>query len=151
MSRQILLDANIIISAYDRRDSDDKPLSQKQKDEVQEFLELSKSADVSFAITPLIRYEILRNAKDFSKLKSIIDEFPEFDIGKEIGNLAVDIYILHAKKLLNNDPKAKPEKRSFDICHYASAKCNELELFTLDDEFSKFDEHYNKLKENIND
>lgn len=156
--RKILLDANTIIlfMASLNQDSqhvqDPKELEENQL-KIQKLKDLLSNPDVALAITPLIRYEVLRGAKDkfeYQTLESILEEFEEFDINKDIGELSACIFKNRFESLKANQSEKQKEainmlKRSFDICHFASAKCNKLEFLSNDDDIEKYKSIYNDI------
>lgn len=127
-----LLDTNYLIYLYDSN------ADQTKRQEVLKDLEkILTNTDSRFAITPLIRYEVLRGIKweDDEKLRQfeeILKQFQSFEIRDEIADLARDLYrfdLYQAQK--NNTPK-NFEKRKFDMFHYATAHIEQLEILSED-------------------
>lgn len=87
--RFLLLDANILIGAFDSKPDDKK--YQKDRELVNELM---LRDDVKIAITPLIRYEVLRGLKnlDFLEMQEILDDFMEFNIDKNISYQSAQIF-----------------------------------------------------------
>ena len=129
--RFILLDANLLIGAFDH--DKDNPKHIEAKSIVTELLNYDK---VKIAITPLIRYEVLRGVKRIAvnEMQAILDDFQEFEITDKEGNFASQIYRL-AKKQTN--------KHNFDIFHYAVSKIRQLEWQSLDSDFSTLENALN--------
>lgn len=158
MMRKILLDANTIILFMASQNKDSQHIEsaddlENNQQKIQSIRELLSNPDVALAITPLIRYEVLRGAKDkfeYQTLESILEEFEEFDINKDIGELSACIFKDRFESLkANQSEKQKEEinmlKRSFDICHFASAKCNKLEFLSNDVDLEKYKSIYNEI------
>ena len=128
MSRYILLDANLLIGAFDHDSENTKHIQSKQ---IVEALLLDDT--VKIAITPLIRYEVLRGVRRVptEQMVEILNDFEEFEITDVEGNRASDIYRL---ALVNNQ---KLDKRSFDVFHYVVAEIRNLEWMSQDNDLSK--------------
>lgn len=156
--RKILLDANTIILFMASQNKDSQHIEsaddlENNQQKIQSIRELLSNPDVALAITPLIRYEVLRGAKnkfEYQTLESILEEFEEFDINKDIGELSACIFKDRFESLkASQSEKQKEEinmlKRSFDICHFASAKCNKLEFLSNDVDMEKYKSIYNDI------
>lgn len=128
VSKYILLDANLLIGAFDHDDTNEKHIESKK---IVESLLLNDS--VKIAITPLIRYEILRGVRRVptEQMVQILNDFEEFEITDVEGNRASDIYRL---ALVKNQ---KLDKRSFDVFHYVVAEIRDLEWMSQDNDLSK--------------
>ncbi len=128
VSRYILLDANLLIGAFDHDSENTKHIQSKQ---IVEALLLDDT--VKIAITPLIRYEVLRGVRRVptEQMVEILNDFEEFEITDVEGNRASDIYRL---ALVNNQ---KLDKRSFDVFHYVVAEIRNLEWMSQDNDLSK--------------
>lgn len=126
--KYVLLDTNILIGAFDGNLDNDK--HQETKALVTQLLQ---DDDVKIAITPLIRYEVLRGVKNiaFNEMRDILDDFVEFAITDKIGNGASELYKVSSKQ---------SNKHNFDIFHYTVSKVHHLELKTLDKDFSTYDD-----------
>ena len=132
MTRKILLDTNLIIAAFDS----------ETPDAIDQLTQLLTDDEVAFAISPLIRYEVLRGVqfddKDkYSELNTILNGFEAFDIG----NLSSDLFRFARSKKAEGE-KSLVDKRSFDLLHLATAKCNQLELCSNDSDLSKLEQLY---------
>lgn len=141
MTRKILLDTNLIIAAFDSKDA--KAIVQ--------LAGLLNDENVAFAISPLIRYEVLRgvpfsNNENYDSLKSILNGFEEFDISRDIATLSSDLFRFSQSKR-EDGKSAIVDKRSFDVFHIATAKCNELELCSNDSDLGKLENLYQEHKE----
>jgi predicted nucleic acid-binding protein len=140
MTRKILLDTNLIIAAFDNKDS--KAIVQ--------LTNLLSDEGVAFAISPLIRYEVLRgvsfsNNENYDSLKSILNGFEEFDISRDIATLSSDLFRFSQSKK-GDGKNALVNKRSFDVFHLATAKCNELELCSNDGDLGKLENLYQEWR-----
>ncbi len=137
MTRKILLDTNLIIAAFDNKD----------QVAIDQLTQLLTDDDVAFAISPLIRYEVLRGVhfSDDAKhdaLNTILNSFEEFDIGKDVANLSSSLFrFARSKKAVGE--KTIVDKRSFDVFHCATAQCNALELCSNDGDLAKLEKLYN--------
>lgn len=146
MTRKILLDTNLIIAAFDSKDP--KAIVQ--------LTDLLNDENVAFAISPLIRYEVLRgvsfsNNENYDSLKSILNGFEEFDISRDIATLSSHLFRFSQSKK-EDGKNALVNKRSFDVFHLATAKCNELELCSNDGDLGKLENLYQEwLSSNQND
>lgn len=128
VSKYILLDANLLIGAFDHNPSNIKHVESKRIVE-----DLLLSDKVKIAITPLIRYEVLRGVRRVptEQMVKILNDFEEFEITDVEGNRASDIYRL---ALVQNQ---KLDKRSFDVFHYVVAEIRDLEWMSQDNDLSK--------------
>lgn len=148
MERKILLDANLLIAVFD----EDGDTTIEKREQAKKLLEdLLSDKEVSFAITPLIRYEVLRGAKweetsRYQKLLRTLNRFMEFEINREIAELASDIYRMDKHQADEKGEVRNLEKRKFDAFHYATAKCLQIEVKSHDKDFSKLDKLYEELK-----
>lgn len=126
--KYILLDTSVLIGAFDTYVNNKKHLESRQL-----VSELLQDETVIIAITPLIRYEVLRGVKNiaFDEMKNILDDFVEFAITDKIGN--------GASKLYKISPKDS-NKHNFDIFHYTVSKVHNLKLESQDKDFSSYDE-----------
>ena len=91
VSKYILLDANLLIGAFDHDAENTKHIESKQ---IVESLLLDNT--VKIAITPLIRYEVLRGVRRVptEQMVEILNDFEEFGITDIEGNRASEIYRL---------------------------------------------------------
>lgn len=146
MTRKILLDTNLIIAAFDGN----KPEAKNQ------LADLLNDENVAFAISPLIRYEVLRGVffsdnEKYDHLKTILNGFEEFDISRDIATLSSHLFRFSQSKK-EDGKNALVNKRSFDVFHLATAKCNELELCSNDGDLGKLENLYQEwLSSNQND
>lgn len=130
--RLVMLDANLIISAFD----DEAERTPKIRDEARKAVkELMNDPTVKFVTTPIILYEVLCNTRtpeNEQKLKRLLNGYKLYEIGDSVANYAVEIFkISRAKKVQLKDPK-EPRKYKFDIFHVATARVNEIELESSD-------------------
>jgi len=130
MSSYILLDANLLIGAFDHDSANTKHIESKQIVE-----SLLSDNDVKIAITPLIRYEVLRGVRrvPLEKMVEILNDFEEFEITDVEGNRASEIYRLAKSQEL------KLDKRSFDLFHYVVAEIRDLRWMSQDNDLSKIE------------
>jgi predicted nucleic acid-binding protein len=136
MMRKILLDTNLIIAAFDGNNPEAK----------NQLAGLLNDENVAFAISPLIRYEVLRGVffsdnEKYDYLKAILNGFEEFDISRDIAALSSHLFRFSQSKK-EDGKNALVNKRSFDVFHLATAKCNELELCSNDGDLSKLENLY---------
>ncbi len=131
--RYVLLDANIIIGAFDGDDENIKHQNDKRL-----VRELSKDPNVKFAITPLIRYEVLRGLKTISaeQMQEILNDFENFEITESIAIQSAEIFHKISKSELSELQK-KNYKHNFDIFHYVVSKTYDLELNSNDTDIEK--------------
>jgi predicted nucleic acid-binding protein len=152
MTHRVLLDANLLIAALDTSatTSADKRAEAKER-----LTALLNDPEVALAITPLIRYEVLRfpawgEQERFTTLQNMLDDFEEFDIGRDVAELAANLYRLDKAKADAANAQRNLEKRKFDVFHFASAKHNGLELASQDTDITKIQglyEEYEKSKQ----
>lgn len=130
VSKYILLDANLLIGAFDHDATNSKHLESKK---IVENLLLDDK--VKIAITPLIRYEVLRGVRrvPIEQMVEILNDFEEFEITDIEGNRASEIYRL---AFSNNQ---KLDKRSFDVFHYVVAEIRNLKWMSQDSDISKIE------------
>ena len=138
MPRTILIDANLLIGAFDG-DADNNPAHAAAKQKIEELL---LDPDVRLATSSLIRYEVLRNMQRISvlDLESILNDFQQFDIGEKEARRAAEIY------RLSITTGEKLDKRKFDVFHYVCADLNDLEFDSHDGDIPKI----RKLLQSVN-
>ena len=140
----MLLDTNLLVAALDQ----DATTSEKQREQaITTLMPLLESDDVALAITPLIRYEVLRGVawqsqERYDALREALADFEEFDISREIAELAADLFRVDKLQADESGEQRNLEKRKFDVFHLASAKCNDLELASQDTDLAKLDKLY---------
>lgn len=145
MTDFILLDANILILAFDtalQKDDEktESTLAEQQK-AIEIIEEISNSSNTKIAITSLIRYEVLRGIKHraFDEMKAILDDedvFFVFDVDKQESDFASKVF-----RFGKYGDRPNIDKHNFDIFHYAVAEANELEWKTLDEkDWQKIDD-----------
>ena len=129
MPRTILLDANLLIGAFDG-DGDNNPAHAAAKEKIERLL---RDPDVRLATSSLIRYEVLRNVQRIpvADLESILNDFQQFDIREKEARRAAEIYRLATAS------GQKLDKRQFDVFHYVCAELNELEFDSQDGDIPK--------------
>ena len=87
MERKVLLDTNLIIAAFDN----------KNQEAINQIKALLGDENVALAISPLIRYEVLRgvsyaNNEQYNRLNSILNGFEEFNINRDIAALSSNLF-----------------------------------------------------------
>ena len=144
MTRRVLLDTNLLIAALDTAGTTSAEQRAKAKQQINELL---GDTDVAVAITPLIRYEVLRGiawdeAERYQQLQQILADFEEFDISRDVSELAANLYRFDVDKAKTLNEPRNFEKRKFDVFHLASAQCNRLELASHDSDIAKLYQQY---------
>jgi len=147
MTHWVLLETNVLIGAYE-------PMAGNEQHASAGLLmrSLLKDPDIKLAITPLIRYEVLRGMRRVTveKMNSTLNGFFEFEVGAADAIRAVEIYRLFKSKDTSVDtPNASPiDKRKFDVFHYVCAERNNLEIVSLDSDIGKIKKLVLGLSEN---
>ena len=128
MSRAVLLDTNLLIGAFEPEEG-----NEQHKQAQLQLRALLKDPDVKLAITPLIRYEVLRGARRVAveDLNARLNAFQEFDVRAADARRAAEIF---RQAQQNGTPL---EKRMFDVFHFVCAELNDLELGTADGDIQK--------------
>ncbi len=129
MARMVLLDTNMLIGAFDG-DPDSDPVHAEAARRMEALL---LDPDVRLAISPLIRYEVLRKPSKISvaDLEAILNNFEQFDIRENDARRSAEIY------RLASDKGQKIDKRQFDVFHYVCAELNGLEFESQDGDIPK--------------
>ncbi len=138
MERKILLDTNLIIAAFDNQ----------SPEAINQLAKLLSDENVAFAISPLIRYEVLRGIpfsenERHNALNALLNEIEEFDIGNDTAILSSNLFRF-AKLERAEGECSIVDKRNFDVFHLATAKCNELELYSNDGDLDKLENLYQR-------
>ena len=143
MSKKVLLDANLIISVSDRN-------NKKYQESLEKITLLVEDNNIELCITPLIRYEVLRgipfdDPDSYEDLKEMLNGFIELDIKRNTSELASNLfrYARHRDRGIVN-------KRSFDVFHCTTAKCNQCELHSNDGDIGKIKTLYDNYLREIN-
>ncbi len=128
MKRMVLLDANLLIGAFDHDCENPRHVQARQH-----MAQLLNDPEIRLAITPLIRYEVLRGIKniDAKTLTAILNDFEEFDIRERDATRAAEIFRLARKQNVPLD------KRQFDLFHCVCAENNRLEFTSQDGDIPK--------------
>lgn len=138
MSRKLLLDTNLLIGAFDPQ-----PGNAAHERARQRMRELLSDSETRPAISSLIRYEVMRGATNGTKameLEEALNAFPELEIGRDIGNLAAEIFRFSKVAGITLD------KRELDVLHFACAKRNDLSIETDDTkDFNKIERIYTDM------
>lgn len=138
MTRAVLLDANLLIGAFDSAAGNEE--HQRSKERLRELL---LDPEVKVAISPLIRYEVLRGAKcDFDELDEKLSDFHEFEVSGRDARRAAEIF----RRAVAADMKL--DKRKFDVFHCVCAEINELEILSRDGDIEKIQNLMKAVDEN---
>lgn len=127
MSRMVLLDANLLIGAFEGDENNVNHQEAKKK-----LSDLLQEEGTKLAITPLIRYEVLRGVHKISPedMEALLNDFEEFEIKEPEARRAAELF--RSAKVLG----MSFNKRAFDVFHYVSAELHNLELGSNDGDFS---------------
>ena len=133
-----LLDTNLLIGALDGEPNN--PLHIAAKEQLRELL---SKPDSRLAITPLIRYEVLRGVRRVSpeEMSRRLDGFVELEVTRDDAILAAQAYA----HTLAAGPKL--DKRSFDLFHCVAAHRNQLEVASRDGDIPKIMEVLKQVSE----
>lgn len=128
MTRKVLLDTNMLIGALEPEPGNDAHARAKA-----ELARLVADTDVKLAITPLIRYEVLRGVRRVSsdKMEEALNSFQEFEVRGAEARRAAELYRLAKNKGMDLS------KRSFDLFHCVCAEANGLEILAQDGDIPK--------------
>lgn len=121
----VLVDANILIAVIDGSDNNPNHLKARQK-----FYDLL-AQNITIAITPLIRYEVLRGVQSMSidEAKEILDDFVEFNITDKEANPSAKIFhFSQSEAFIAKNTGIKLDKQKFDVFHFVVAKIRHLKL-----------------------
>jgi predicted nucleic acid-binding protein len=123
-----LLDTNLLIGALDP-----EPGNTLHEEARQRLRELLMAPDTRLAITPLIRYEVLRGVRRQlpEAVEQALDRFIEFEVTRDDAVLAAKVY---AQALTDG---GKLDKRSFDVFHCVAAHRNQLDVASRDGDIPK--------------
>lgn len=145
MTEKYLLDTNLLIAALDEAGTTEAEKSQQAKARLKALLADPASA---LAITPLIRYEVLRGVawsepERYRALADALEGFVELDVGRDVSDLAADLF-----RFERGEPSghAKPtiDKRRFDSFHVATAKCHDLHVASNDADITALEALYER-------
>lgn len=141
VSEFVLLDTNLLIGAFDHDKDNPKHVEARSI-----VVELMRDKSKIIAITPLIRYEVLRGVKHIAveDMQDILDDFAEFEITDIEGNKAAEIYRIAKCEDI------KLDKRSFDVFHYVVAKVRDLDWQSYDKDWTQIDSLCQKYKLSFN-
>lgn len=154
MTKKILLDTNLLIAVFDNNANTSEEIRNTAKSKLSELL---SDPDVVFFITPLIRYEVLRGiawerCEDFQALQDILNTFPELDVTRKISELAANLFRFEKWNMQqSNDKLRNLDKRKFDLFHFCSASCNNLEFCSNDTDIGRINTLYNSYAETTTD
>jgi len=121
--RLVLLDANILIGALDG-----EPGNDAHDDALRKFEELANDPGVKLAISPLVRYEVLRGMSedDIDFVNAQLNDMKEFEVRGIEAIRAAEVF----RRARQQDIKL--DKRKFDVFHCVCAELNDLELLSKD-------------------
>lgn len=135
-----MLDTNYLLYLADP-DAD----KTKKAEVLTDFAHKLEDENSYFALTSLIRYEVLRGVKwkdenKLAQLENVLKQFKSFDITDEIADLARDLYRFDEYASKRDNVPKNLEKRKFDMFHYATAKVENLEVLSKDGDLSHIEE-----------
>lgn len=150
MSRRVLLDANLLMAAYDEEGTTTEEQRQKARQTILGLLADDSVDDL--VITPLIRYEVLRgvswkNDERYQQVQAAIQRFPELDIKRQVSELAADIFRYDRHQAAAKDQPKNLDKRRFDVFHFATAQHYGLELASQDNDIDRIRRLYAELQD----
>ncbi|WP_312952318.1 PIN domain-containing protein [Superficieibacter sp.] len=139
MTRKVLLDANLLIAAFDTNGTTSEAMKAIASEKLAALL---NDPEALIFITPLVRYEVLRgiswqNQADFLTMQTTLNEFPELEITRDISELSANLFRLDKDNAIKLNEKRNVDKRRFDVFHFCSAHCNSLELCSNDTDIAK--------------
>ena len=145
MSRRILLDANLLIQALDGEGTSTESSKVEAKAQLKDLL---ADSSVVLAITPLIRYEVMRGVplgepSRFEKLEQALSGFDVFDISASEAKLAANLWRFLVSK------NQKPDRKTLDLMHFASAETNQLEIASTDGDICRLKTQYAEMKKEL--
>jgi predicted nucleic acid-binding protein len=127
VAKRYLLDSNLLIGAFDGEAGNEAHAAAKEK-----VIALLKDPEVRLALTPLIRYEVLRGCRgSVDELDARLNDFEEFDVSGLDARRAAEIF---REAKVAGTPLNKME---FDVFHWVCAEHNKLELLSADGDISK--------------
>jgi predicted nucleic acid-binding protein len=132
MTRKVLLDTNMLIGALEPEPGNEEHVKAKQQ-----LASLLSDESVKLAITPLIRYEVLRGVRRVSleEMEKNLNGFHEFEVRGVEASRAAKLFRLAKGKGLDF-----LNKRSFDLFHCVCAEANGLEILAQDGDIPKINQ-----------
>lgn len=139
-----LLDADLMIKAFDRGEPEAK----------ERMRALLQDENNSFAITPMIMYEVLcgiswDNEEKYQKLRERLEGFKSIPVSSDIAHRAESLFrcARFNDEVLRNDPTKRNEHK-FDIFHFATAKEHDLTVQTCNQkDFNAMESAYKECQE----
>jgi predicted nucleic acid-binding protein len=124
MMREVLLDANMLIAAFDCDETNEIEIQRRKRVE-----ELASDPEIRFRITPLIYYEALRGVRRKlpADMEADLRTFNQIEIRGVHGQRAAELF------RLAKDKGEWLDKRSFDLFHCVCADVDGLEFVSDDD------------------
>ncbi|KOR39526.1 hypothetical protein ADT25_21940 [Xanthomonas oryzae] len=131
MTRLVLLDANLLIGALDGEEGNAAHAAS-----LSTFEALVADPDVKIAISPLIRYEVLRgmDEADVEAVNAVLNDMKEFEVRGQEAIRAAEVFRKALQTNVNLD------KRKFDVFHCVCAEINDLEILSKDGDIAKIQE-----------
>lgn len=128
MTRKVLLDTNLLIGALDAEPGNGAHVLARER-----LRALLMDPDVKLAISPLIRYEVMRGTKNapLSQLREILNDFHEFDVSARDAERAAELFQTARRQGVVLD------KRTFNLFHCVCAELNNLEFESQDGDVPK--------------
>lgn len=143
MIRYVILDSNTLIGALDTDHENPAHLEACDR-----FRALLTDDEVAVAITPLIRYEVLRGARRVSalELSRRLDNFQEFDVDGKVAEMAAAIYRYAIANEIRYESgqtvKIELKAKQFDLLHFSTAQLNNLDIDSADGDLKQIDAIY---------
>ncbi len=162
--RYILLDANILISAFEPLPPFDQQTryNQEQYDAMKakrktiraEIRALLQDPEVALSISPLLRYEVLQgvewlDTERHNTLASQLDGLESFNLTHEVATLAADLMRINLHEGKERNEQRKPHKLAFDALHFALAEHYRLEFRSDNQKDIDKLERFHGIKRNI--
>ncbi|WP_144818293.1 PIN domain-containing protein [Enterobacter sp. DE0047] len=140
MTRNVLLDTNLIIAAFDPHGTTSQEIKSLA---IRQLSTLLEDPEAVLFITPLVRYEVLRgitwqSEEQFLAMKNVLKVFTELDVTRDISELSANLFRFDTWLAQQaNDRNRNVDKRKFDVFHYCSAHCNSLEFCSNDTDIGR--------------
>lgn len=139
MTRKVLLDTNMLIGALEPEPGNAEHVQAKE-----ELARLLSDDDVKLAITPLIRYEVLRGVRRVSPddMEAALNDFQEFEVRGAEASRAAELFRLAKRQGIDLN------RRTFDLFHCVCAEANGLEIIGRDGDIQKIKQLIQDSKQN---
>ena len=146
MAKRVLLDANLLIAAYD----EDGTTSLEKREQARQTIRALLLDDTveDLVITPLIRYEVLRgiewhSVERYHQVKQHLGKFVELEVKRQVSELAANLYRYDTYCTRLKNETRNLEKRKFDVFHFATAQYYGLDFSSQDTDIAKVQLLYN--------